>query len=76
MTSNHHKDEVFRKKRIVKNPIKFKLQLNKEQKEAKSKILDHTLSVLAGRAGSGKTLLACNIALDGFLRRHYTKNGR
>ena len=73
MTSNHHKDEVFRKKRIVKNPIKFKLQLNEEQKEAKSKILDHTLSVLAGRAGSGKTLLACNIALDGLLRRHYTK---
>ena len=73
MTSNHHKDEVFRKKRIVKNPIKFKLQLNEEQKEAKAKILDHTLSVLAGRAGSGKTLLACNIALDGLLRRHYTK---
>ncbi len=54
MTSNHHKDEVFRKKRIVKNPIKFKLQLNEEQKEAKAKILDHTLSVLAGRAGSEK----------------------
>ena len=73
MPSNHHKDEVFRKKRIVKNPIKFKLQLNEEQKEAKAKILDHTLSILAGRAGSGKTLLACNIALDGLLRRHYTK---
>ena len=73
MTSNHHKDEIFRKKRIVKNPIKFKLQLNEEQKEAKAKILDHTLSILAGRAGSGKTLLACNVALDGLLRRHYTK---
>jgi phosphate starvation-inducible protein PhoH and related proteins len=73
MTSNHHTDEVFRPKRIVKNPIKFKLQLNEEQKEAKAKILENTLTILAGRAGSGKTLLACNIALDGLLRRHYSK---
>ena len=73
MTSNHHTDEVFRKKRTVKNPIKFKIQLNEEQKEAKAKILDNTLTILAGKAGSGKTLLACNVALDGLLRRHYTK---
>ena len=65
MTSNHHTDEVFRPKRIVKNPIKFKIQLNEEQKEAKAKILNNTLTILAGKAGSGKTLLACNVALDG-----------
>ena len=73
MTSNHHTDEVFRKKRIVKNPIKFKIQLNEEQKTAKSKILENTLTILAGKAGSGKTLLACNVALDGLLRRQYSK---
>jgi len=73
MTSNHHKDEVFRQKRIVKNPIKFKIPLNEEQKLAKEKILNNTLTVLAGKAGSGKTLLACQIALDGLLRRHYEK---
>ena len=73
MTSNHHNDEVFRQKRIVKNPIKFKIQLNEEQKLAKAKILDNTLTILAGKAGSGKTLLACNVALDGLLRRHYSK---
>jgi phosphate starvation-inducible PhoH-like protein len=73
MTSNHHKDEVFRQKRIVKNPIKFKIPLNEEQKAAKEKILNNTLTVLAGKAGSGKTLLACQIALDGLLRRHYEK---
>ena len=67
MTSNHHKDEVFRQKRIVKNPIKFKIPLNEEQKAAKEKILNNTLTVLAGKAGSGKTLLACQIALDGLL---------
>ena len=66
-------DEVFRQKRIVKNPIKFKIPLNEEQKSAKEKILNNTLTVLAGKAGSGKTLLACQIALDGLLRRHYEK---
>jgi len=73
MASNHHTDEVFREKRIVKNPIKFKIPLNEEQKNAKDEILKNTLTILAGRAGSGKTLLACQIALDGLLRRHYTK---
>ncbi|MDB9847738.1 PhoH family protein [bacterium] len=73
MTSNHHEDEVFRKKRVIKNPIKFKLALNEEQKEAKSKILENTITMLAGKAGSGKTLLAVQIALDGLLRRHYEK---
>jgi phosphate starvation-inducible PhoH-like protein len=73
MTSNHHTDEVFREKRIVKNPIKFKIPLNEEQKNAKEEILKNTLTILAGRAGSGKTLLAVQIALDGLLRRHFTK---
>jgi len=57
----------------VKNPIKFKISLNEEQKESKQKILDNTLTLLAGKAGSGKTLLACQVALDGLLRRHYSK---
>jgi phosphate starvation-inducible PhoH-like protein len=73
MASNHHTDEVFREKRIVKNPIKFKIPLNEEQKNAKDEILKNTLTILAGRAGSGKTLLACQIALDGLLRRHFEK---
>ena len=64
---------IFREKKIVKNPIKFKVQLNEEQKEAKQKILDSTITLLAGQAGSGKTLLACQVALDGLLRRMYEK---
>lgn len=64
MASNHHDDEVFRQKRKPKNPIKFKLTLNEEQKEAKAKILESTLTLLAGKAGSGKTMLACQIALE------------
>jgi phosphate starvation-inducible protein PhoH and related proteins len=64
MSSNHHEDAVFQEKRKPKNPIKFKLDLNPEQKEAKSKILQNTVTLLAGSAGSGKTLLACQIALE------------
>jgi len=64
MTSNHHNDEVFVEKRRPKGPIKFKIQLNEEQKEAKAKILNNTVTLLAGSAGSGKTLLACQIALE------------
>jgi len=73
MASKPHTDDVYRPKRIPKNPIKFKLQLNEEQKEAKKEILENTVTLLAGSAGSGKTLLACNVALDGLMRRQYEK---
>ena len=73
MASKPHTDEVHRKQRVVKNPIKFKISLNEEQKEAKAKILENTITMLAGKAGSGKTLLAVQVALDGLLRRHYEK---
>jgi phosphate starvation-inducible PhoH-like protein len=58
---------------VIKNPIKFKIQLNEEQKLAKEEILNNTLTLLAGSAGSGKTLLAVQVALDGLIRRHYEK---
>ena len=73
MASNHHNDEVFRQKRKPKNPIKFKISLNEEQKEAKSKILENTLTLLAGKAGSGKTLLACQIALESLFMKEAGK---
>ena len=64
MASNHYEDQVFQEKRKPKTPIKFKIELNPEQKEAKQKILQHTVTLLAGSAGSGKTMLACQIALE------------
>ena len=69
MASHHHTAQVFKEKRKPKNPIKFKVNLNEEQKEAKSKILDSTLTLLAGKAGSGKTMLACQIAIERFFMR-------
>jgi phosphate starvation-inducible protein PhoH and related proteins len=64
MASHHHEDQIFQEKRKPKSPIKFKIELNPEQKEAKAKILQHTVTLLAGSAGSGKTFLACQIALE------------
>jgi len=56
-------------KRKPKGPVKFHLTLNEEQKLAKADILTNTVTLLKGQAGSGKTLLACQIALDMFFTR-------
>lgn len=50
--------------RKLKNPIKFLVNLNEEQKQAKAAILGSKISVLKGQAGSGKSMLAAQIALD------------
>ena len=49
--------------------IKFDLTLSEEQKEAKSNILYHPYNFLTGKAGSGKTLLAVQCALDMYFTR-------
>jgi len=73
MTTISHEDDIFKEKRKPKNPIKFKIQLNEEQKEAKAKILENTITLLAGVAGSGKTLLACQIALERLFMKEVEK---
>jgi phosphate starvation-inducible protein PhoH and related proteins len=65
--------EVFKAKRKPKGPIKFNISLNEEQKNAKSKILSNTVTILRGKAGSGKSLLAANIALDLLFSREIEK---
>jgi phosphate starvation-inducible PhoH-like protein len=54
--------EEFNKKR--KNPVAFDVHLNDEQKETKRQILNKDISIITGKAGTGKTLVSCNIALD------------
>lgn len=73
MPSNHYDDEIFAQKRKPKNPINFKVQLNNEQKEAKSLILANPITVIKGMAGSGKTLLAAQCALDMLFRKEVEK---
>ena len=64
MASNHHTDVVFMDKKRPKRPIRFNVTLNEEQKQAKKSIIDNPVTVLKGMAGSGKTLVATQVALD------------
>lgn len=64
MASNHHTDVVFMDKKRPKRPIRFNVTLNEEQKQAKKSILENPVTVLKGMAGSGKTLVATQVALD------------
>ena len=74
MASNHHSDEVFtQKRRSNRKPIKFQVQLNEEQKTAKSLILENPITVIRGLAGSGKTLVATQAALDHFFTKQVEK---
>lgn len=57
----------------LKTPIRFLTQLNEEQKEAKSIILNNKITVLRGQAGSGKSLLAAQVALDLLFKREVKK---
>lgn len=56
-----------------KNDIKFSITLSEEQKQAKSKIIETPFNFILGKAGSGKTLLAVQIALDMFFKRQINK---
>ena len=60
-------------KRIPKNDIKFSITLSDEQKNAKAEILEHPFNFILGKAGSGKTLLAVQIALDLYFKRNINK---
>jgi len=60
-----------------KNPpkgnVKFNITLSEEQKRAKASIIHSPFSFIVGQAGSGKTLLAVQIALDMFFKREFNK---
>jgi len=62
---------------IAKNPpkgkVKFNITLSEEQKDAKTSILYHPYNFLLGKAGSGKTLLGVQIALDMYFTRQVNK---
>ena len=62
---------------ITKKPprgkVKFNITLSEEQKESKSNILTHPYNFVMGKAGSGKTLLAVQVALDMFFTRQVNK---
>lgn len=59
--------------RKPKGPINFKVKLSEEQKEGKAVILDNIITVVTGEAGSGKTMLASQVALDMLIKKMVSK---
>lgn len=60
-------------KREYKNDIKYKVTLNDEQKEAKRLIIDNQIVIITGRAGSGKSLVGAQCALDFLFKKQCDK---
>jgi phosphate starvation-inducible PhoH-like protein len=60
-------------KRVPKGAVKYNITLSEEQKRAKAEIRNHPFNFILGKAGSGKTLLAVQIALDCFFKREVNK---
>jgi phosphate starvation-inducible PhoH-like protein len=52
-----------------KNDIKYNVTLNEEQKLAKQLIIDNQIVIVTGRAGSGKSLICAQVALDFLMKK-------
>ena len=74
---NGTKGIMMARENITKAPpkgnVKFSITLSAEQKIAKTKIIKTPFNFVLGKAGSGKTLLAVQIALDMFFKREINK---
>lgn len=55
--------------RARKNDIKYNVTLNEEQKTAKQLIIDNQIVIVTGRAGSGKSLICAQTALDFLMKK-------
>jgi phosphate starvation-inducible PhoH-like protein len=55
--------------RVRKSEIKYQVTLNEEQKEAKQLIIDNQIVIVTGRAGSGKSLICAQTALDFLMKK-------
>lgn len=60
-------------KRVPKGNIKFNLQLSDEQKKAKAGVYKKDVSVILGKAATGKTQVAVLTALDLYFKRKVNK---
>lgn len=60
-----------KQKKVLKNEIKYNVTLNDEQKEAKAIIRANQIVVITGRAGSGKSLVSAQTALDFLFKKEY-----
>ena len=58
-----------KQKKVFKGEIKYQIQLNEEQKEAKKLIRESQIVVITGRAGCGKSLVSAQSALDALFKK-------
>lgn len=58
-------------RRPLKTEPKLNIQLNEEQKEVKKLYYQHDVNFIHGDFGSGKTLVACAIALSSFRKKEF-----
>lgn len=58
-----------KQKKVFKGEIKYQIQLNEEQKEGKQIIRENQIVIVTGRAGSGKSLVCAQTALDFLLKK-------
>lgn len=58
------KQKMKEPNRVRKSDVKYNVTLNEEQKAAKQLIIDNQIVIVTGRAGSGKSLICAQTALD------------
>ncbi|MDR1018997.1 MAG: PhoH family protein [Lachnospiraceae bacterium] len=59
--------------RVLKNEIKYKITLDDDQKKVKESIFNNQIVVITGFAGSGKSLVAAQTALDLLFKKEVKK---
>jgi phosphate starvation-inducible PhoH-like protein len=59
--------------RVRKGEISYKISLNEEQIEAKRLIINNQIIIITGRAGSGKSLVGAQCALDFLFKKQCEK---
>ena len=57
----------------LKNPINYSVQLDEDQKIVKEAIMNNQIVVVTGRAGSGKSLVSIQSAIDLLFKKQISK---
>jgi phosphate starvation-inducible PhoH-like protein len=65
--------EVQQSSKVLKGPIKFQITLDEEQKKVKEAIYNGEIVVVTGQAGSGKSLVTAQTALDLIFKREISQ---
>jgi len=73
MTSKHHTDDVYKEKKIPKNPRQLEITLDENQKEVVEFIRNNKITLLLADPGCGKTTIALHYALTELRKKNIEK---